>query len=135
MLKITLVLFFINLNWASAQTNPVGKSYTALMNTTCKLFEDGGCTIETYCTISFEKKLATISYSAKASCSPEDREKFYEDAVKNNTKSYAWSRQGNMINIENFNDLENITFSENSIIGRKKESNKAEPIIFTESTK
>ena len=115
-----------------SQKNIIGKSYKALISKSCKEFNDGGCTIKTFCIISFENKNVIIKYFVDANCTTTEREKLYEENAKKNNKSSTWSIKNSKIHIQNFTEFGDFEISENSIIGKEENNEKLEYVTFYE---
>jgi hypothetical protein len=130
-LKIILFLIVFQSNFAFSQTELIGKSYTALISTSCKEFINGGCTIKNYCTLKFEKSTVDISYFAEAYCTPKDVENLYEENAKQNKNALPWTQQNSKIVIENFNDFGNLYLAKKNILfGTKEVDGKLEELKF-----
>lgn len=117
---ILLVLFFFNLKVMNAQLSPKGKSYTAVINSTCKLMEGGGCLINTYCVLKFNKATVQVSYFVEAECTPHSREKNYNQNPSNETKTYDWVASQDTLQIIGFNDYGTFKFFDDKLIAKKK---------------
>ena len=86
----TLMFLVPILLGANNSHGPVGKTYKALVNETCKSMTDGGCMIYTYQVLKFEQDSVKVSYQAIASCSPKEMEDNYKEMYKNQIKKYKW---------------------------------------------
>ena len=78
-LIITLLLISINLFSQTEQNNYSGKFYVAEISASCKKMVNGGCMIYSYCVMKFDKDSVEVSYPTKASCSPSEVEKNYNN--------------------------------------------------------
>ncbi len=134
-LRIFIFFFLLSVNVLNAQESLMGKSYTALLSTSCKEFVDGGCTIRSYCTLSFDKKVVHVSYSVEANCTPIQREKLYEDNLQNPNRTVPYSLHNKTINISAFSDFSSFRFVDNAVIVKKEIEGKSEDIIFLELKK
>lgn len=131
-LKLTLLIVILNFNRSFAQVDLNERTYKALVSTTCKEMIDGGCTIKTYCIMSFKDNIANISYYVEAYCTPKEKEKFYEENIKKYKKSEFWSEKNHIITIKNFNDYGNFIYTESTLIGKKEVNGKLENLVFEE---
>jgi hypothetical protein len=122
-----LICLFFSLN-TQAQINPIGKTYTAEIGTTCKEFNDGYCTLYIYCILSFEKDIVNISYSQNASCFDKKKE---ADYIRDNydSKLYSWSIKNRQIQIKGFTDYGVLVIGKDSLIGRIQ-NDKVEKLYF-----
>ncbi len=75
-----------------------GKKFQALVSESCEEMIGGGCMLYEYCLISFEKDSAAISYFTKASCSPKEREKGYEQTIQ---EKHVWHAENDKVYINN----------------------------------
>jgi hypothetical protein len=112
-----------------SQVNLTGKVFSALYSTSCKEFSNGSCIIQTYCSLKFDKKTVTVSYSSEAECTAKEKEKLYE---KSTEKIYSWSIKNKVIIFNDFNDFGNLHLSEDgNLVGKKFPSDKVNNIKFT----
>lgn len=118
---------------ANNSHGPIGKTYTALVNETCKSMTGGGCMIYTYQVLNFEQDSVKVTYQAIASCSPKERENNYKDMYKNQIKKYKWSVQNDSLTIEGFDTYGKFLFRDSVLIGKDKFKNQS--IEFLEQVK
>jgi hypothetical protein len=104
------IVFTLNIN---AQTKLVGEKYTAHTGSSCKELQDGGCMIDYYCELKFEKDSVLVLNYMKASCSPPEKNSFYNNQVPQKTK-YRYNTKNNIITIKDFN-----VYGELKIVGKK----------------
>jgi hypothetical protein len=122
-LRNIMFLVLFQSTFVFSQTdNLIGKSYTALISTSCEEFINGGCTIQSYCTLKFSKKTVDITYFNERFCSPKDFEKLYEENTKQNKEALLWSKQNSKIIIEGFNDFGNLYLANENIMFGTTES-------------
>lgn len=127
-LSLLLMVFTVNLSFSQSNLN--GKVFSTLYSTSCKEFSDGGCIIQTYCGLKFDKKTVTVSYSTEAECTPKEKEKLYE---KNTEKIYSWSIENKIIHFNNFDGFGDLHLTDDgSLIGKKFSSDKVDNIEFIE---
>ncbi len=117
MKKLTLIIIFllinINLFSQTEQNNYSGKFYVAKISASCKKMVNGGCMIYSYCVMKFAKDSVEVSYPTKASCSPSEVEKKYND--NNIIKKYKWIIKSDKLVIKGFEDLNKYSFSEKNV--------------------
>jgi hypothetical protein len=118
---------------ANNSHGPVGKTYKALVNETCKSMTDGGCMIYTYQVLKFEQDSVKVSYQAIASCSPKEMEDNYKEMYKNQIKKYKWTVQNDTLTVEGFDTYGKFLFQDSVLIGRDKFKN--QNIEFLEQVK
>jgi hypothetical protein len=118
---------------ANNSHGPVGKTYKALVNETCKSMTDGGCMIYTYQVLKFEQDSVKVSYQAIASCSPKEMEDNYKEMYKNQIKKYKWTVQNDTLTVEGFDTYGKFLFQDSVLIGRDKFKN--QNIEFLEPVK
>ncbi len=130
-MKAILLIVIMIVSTAQAQINLAGKSYTALIRSSCKEFKDGGCTINTYCTLTFEKEKVTVSYSTKATCTDKKREKTYEGKPEEGIL-YNWTTKNEQVHIENFIDYGDLLPTEGKLVGKKEVNGLLQDLDFVE---
>jgi hypothetical protein len=128
-MKIAILIFFLFLSIIiNAQSYLIGKKYTANIGTSCKLYNDGGCTIYNYCDLEFEKDSVVISNRTKILSTRKGTDTKKESQEK---KRYKWSICKNVISIKNFKDFGKLTLTNINIIGHKIiNNNEFRKIIF-----
>lgn len=99
-----------------------GKKYKALLSEACKLMTDGGCMIYTYRVLKFSQDSVTVSYEVDAKCTPQEREKNYNNQLKNAVKNYKWGTRNNLLLIEGFDEYGELIFQNATITGFDKSS-------------
>lgn len=114
-LIITILLININLFSQTAQNNYSGKFYVAEISASCKKMVNGGCMIYSYCVMTFDKDSVEVSYPTKASCSPSEVEKNYNNNNSNLIKKYKWIIRSDKLDIKGFEDLNKYSFSEKNV--------------------
>jgi hypothetical protein len=129
----TLMFLVPILLGANNSHGPVGKTYKALVNETCKSMTDGGCMIYTYQVLKFEQDSVKVSYQAIASCSPKEMEDNYKEMYKNQIKKYKWTVQNDTLTVEGFDTYGKFLFQDSVLIGRDKFKN--QNIEFLEQVK
>jgi hypothetical protein len=118
---ISILAFLIQfLNSGDMRHDPIGKTYKALINETCKEMSDGGCMIYTYQILNFSQDSVAVSYQVIASCSPKERESSYNRMYNNSIKNYKWSANNDSITIEGLNDYGKLQFQNSILIGEDK---------------
>jgi len=117
MKKLTLIITFllinINLFSQTVQNNYSGKFYVAEISASCEKMVNGGCMIYSYCVMKFDKDSVEVSYPTKASCSPSEVEKNYNNI--NIIKKYKWIIRSDKLDIKGFEDLNKYSFSEKNV--------------------
>ena len=135
-LRGILFLVLLQSNFIFCQTDIIGKSFTALISTSCKEFINGGCTIQSYCTLKFSKKTVDITYFNETYCTPKSFEKLNDENAKQNKEALLWSKQNSKIFIEGLNDFGNLYLaSENIIFGTKENYGELKELRFINTEK
>jgi hypothetical protein len=110
----------------------IGKTYSALVSTTCKTMPEGGCTLYTFCIMQFKAGAVQVYYSATASCTDKQKEAGYTHNNKQDHTNYKWHMNKQTIIIEGFDEFAPFTFNGSLLTGTKKMNAKTEPIEFKE---
>lgn len=118
---------------ANNSHGPIGKTYSALVNQTCKYMTDGGCMIYIYQVLDFEQDSVKVTYQAIAYCSPKERENNYNEMYKFSFKKYKWTVQNDSLIIEGFDTYGKFLFRDSVLIGKDKFKN--QNIEFLEQVK
>lgn len=127
---ITIILLIFSFTNSIAQNKIVDKTYVAQVGASCKKMDNGGCMIYSYCSFKFEKDSVLVSNFTKASCSPIEKESFYNTILPERIK-YSYSIKNNVITIKNFTEYGKLKYYLGNIIGRKEMNYKEyEKLIF-----
>ena len=132
-----LILFIMSLFFADNDLSHgiAGKTYMAEIHTTCKIINDGGCMIYTYCVLKFEDGKVTVSHPVKTVCTPKEREATYAHLDNNESKQYNWFVNGKQeITIEGFNDYGHLMLKDNKLIGSIEKNGKPTSIEFLQQS-
>jgi hypothetical protein len=118
MKKVFIVVVLAFSFTVKSQKNVIGKTYSAKTGTTCKEFSDGGgCLIDTYCYLTFEKDSVVIIYKQISYCSPKIKDTF---CTKDNNifrrYKYIFYRDG--IKIKDFDIYGKLILKGKKMIGK-----------------
>ncbi len=81
--------------------------------------------IYTYRVLKFSPDSVTVSYEVDAKCTPQEREKNYNNQLKNAVKNYKWSTRNNLLLIEGFDEYGELIFQNATITGFDKSSGRS----------
>jgi hypothetical protein len=113
-----------------AQSRPEGKTFRAQISNSCHKMVGGGCTILTFCSISFDKDSALVSYYVEAYCTDTTLEESYEENGKQKGKMYAWHLEKDTVTIKGFTDYDRLQLVENRLYGYINKNGNKELLSF-----
>ena len=127
---IILLLSIFGFTNLIAQNKIIGKTYIAEVGASCKQMDNGGCMIYFYCSFKFEKDSVLVSNFTKVSCTPTEKESFYNTILPVKVK-YSYKIKNNVITIKNFTAYGKLKYYLGDIIGRIEMNYKEyEKLIF-----
>lgn len=104
---------------AESQIQLSGSTYKASVEYVCKKMPGGGCTITTFCILSFSEETVSVHFYDKVSCVPEEREADYSDDPDDKKETYRWTKSGNVITIEGFDQYGTFEYHPNKLLTSK----------------
>jgi hypothetical protein len=96
-----------------------GKTYEARVKYVCKKMRGGGCAITTFCVLAFSEETVTVHFYARASCTPKKYEADYSYDSSDEKETYRWTKSGDLIAINGFDQYGTFEYHDNKLIGSK----------------